>query len=573
MSKKNYLRKMIITSSPLILLYLLMYLIYAYLGVYVSDLFGNSIDVASGDLSNFETFTVKILTVIGVLLISMISYTALKNLCKKKIFYRLRSKLFSKICEKQLGLFEQEGSEVFNSLLINDVNMLEKSYVLPLFTLIEEFCMLIIAMGVLFSKNIGCAIFVFFISFVPVILPNLFMGKLQNKMAMYAQNSQNFLQTVNDCMDGFEIFKNYNATESVKKRFLKENTENVKAKRDAYFYMDIVMAILGVASNMMLVGILIFSMFLALRNAMSIGEIFSIMFIAGNVVSPIANIAQNLPSILGVKLIIQKYNKYFENAEKDKKTAEFKKSITMKNVELHLGEREILHDINLSFDRGKKYTLVGSSGSGKSTILKVILGYFDQYQGDVCFDGDELQSLDKDTIFENLTYVAQKSYLYTGTLRENITMFNNEYTDDKVLEAIHNAQLDKMLNSLEHGLDTIIEEAGKNFSGGEKQRIAIARALLRGKHIFVLDEVTSALDYENYLALEQMLVKIPNVTLISVTHRIQEEIMSSYDKIYAFQNGQLNEEGSFVELVQHNGYFRELWNSQKVANQNEGNYA
>ena len=218
----------------------------------------------------------------------------------------------------------------------------------------------------------------------------------------------------------------------------------------------------------------------------------------------------------------------------------------------------------MSFEKGKKYALVGESGSGKSTIIRSLLGYYDNYTGDVCYDQYNQKDIVLSDIYREITYVPQNTIIFNGTLRENLTMFDNDrYSDSVLYEVLELVNLLDCVKKLEKGLDSIISDNQNDFSGGEKQRLAIARALLKGKKIFILDEATSALDYKNYLIVEEILFRIKGSTVISVTHRYDKKVLKNYDKIYVLKEGGLVEEGNFNHLISNKGYFSTLYYTQK----------
>ena len=546
------------------ILYFGAYLVYTWTAVKFSEYLGDSMNVASGSIEEFYKFTLKILCTTGLMLAMYVIYLGTKNYCKKVVFKNIRNRLYENIQVRSLSKYMEDGSSTYSSMLINDVDLIEKNYVLPLYAMVEDITTLLIAMFALLSMDAGSAMFVLGVSFIPVILPNFFVGELQKRMGGFAECNQEFLQIINDCMDGFETYKNYNACNVVCSRFDRINNKLGSRKKYAYQYMDILMSAMGVASNLLLVSILVFGMFMALSGKMSVGEVFAIMFISGSVASPIGNIAQNLPNILGNKQIVNRYNATFSVDDFGTDVVTYEKKIELKNVSLQKNDRKILNEVTLTFEKGKKYALVGASGSGKSTILKMLLGYFNDYQGTVLYDSMDFAEANMDSVFDEVCYIPQNNVVFEGTLAENVTMFDSKYSDSEIDEVIKKACLSELVNKLERGKQSVIEEGGRNFSGGEKQRIAIARALLAGKNIYFMDEATSALDYKNYLEIENMMLHIPEVTLIAVTHRLDESVLSQYDEILVINNGMVEETGRYEDLMNNGKCFRDLYESQEI---------
>ena len=571
MKAVNSLNKIIKNSATLSVISMIAWAVYEWLNTEFAKIFGTALDVAAAGMPEFKKFAVQSVSMLALVIIFAILSKSFKNKRNKKIFTDIRTKLFDAIQNKSICEFNKEGQDVYSSVLINDIKMIEEKYVNGIFAVIEDIISIIIVTTALVMINPICAIIVMAASCIQVFVPNLFMGKLQEKLGKYAGTNQEFLQSVNESMDGVETYKNYNAVQEVKKKFIEQNRQITQAKQSAFMYLGILMNGLAVVSNAILVAILLCGMFMVFAGTITIGEMFALMYISGIICDPIESIAKNIPNIKGIKEIVDKYNRILENTKDNGNKVTLQDKISLQNYSLNINDRQILDNINIELKKGQKYAFVGGSGSGKSTIIKSIIGYFDDYKGDICYDGRSISDINTNSVFDNVTYVSQTPVMFTGTLRDNITMFNNKYSNKEVMEVISKACLDKKILELQKGLDTLVNEGGKNFSGGEKQRIAIARALLRGKNIFIMDEATSALDYENYIKIENMLLNIPNVTLITVTHRMNESILLQYDKIFAINNGVVAEEGSFYNLIKKEGYFAKLYSSQQIADEQDEN--
>jgi ABC-type bacteriocin/lantibiotic exporter with double-glycine peptidase domain len=188
--------------------------------------------------------------------------------------------------------------------------------------------------------------------------------------------------------------------------------------------------------------------------------------------------------------------------------------------------------VSVAFERGKKYAIIGKSGSGKSTLLKMLAGYYNEFDGDIYTD--EIAAIP-----DKVAMIHQKTFLFKDSIRNNISMWKS-YTDQEIMEAVKKAGMMEFIGNLSHGLDTIVEENGSNFSGGECQRIAIARALLSGKEILLMDEATSALDEQTASAVERSILALENITCISVTHRLSPEAVPKYTAVFTMDAGHLH---------------------------------
>ena len=219
--------------------------------------------------------------------------------------------------------------------------------------------------------------------------------------------------------------------------------------------------------------------------------------------------------------------------------------------------KEVLKGLNLQVKEGEKVVLLGTSGSGKSSILKILMGMERAQSGTISIGGQDTMDLGEDRIFREISYIQQEVFIFDGTIRENISLFQT-YREEELQSVIERAGLRNLIK--EKGLDYLCGENGAALSGGERQRISIARSLLRKTPILLADEITASLDKENtYLVLDTLL-NIENTTEIIVLHDLDSRILSRVDKIFVLKNGKVEEEGSFTELLEKKGYFYALYN-------------
>lgn len=224
--------------------------------------------------------------------------------------------------------------------------------------------------------------------------------------------------------------------------------------------------------------------------------------------------------------------------------------------------REILHSVSMDFLKGSFTSIVGESGCGKSTISAVLMGRNKGYGGSVTVGGIELKLINEESLFDNFTYISHKSYLFKGTVRSNLLMGYPRATDEQLWAVLDRVNLSDFLKS-ENGLDTVIEEKAANISGGQRQRLALARALLHDSAVYIFDEATSNIDVESendIMAEIHALAKTKTVILIS--HRLANVVGS--DNIYVMDNGSVAESGTHDELLNKNGVYSRLWNAQQT---------
>jgi len=301
-------------------------------------------------------------------------------------------------------------------------------------------------------------------------------------------------------------------------------------------------------------------MFLALNGIITFGQIISLTMISGGISDVAIGLGRNIINIRSSKPIIDKFNKSLEKETvKDTIDIKYINSISTEGLNVEFENNVVLNDVSIRFDEAKKYAIIGSSGSGKSTLVNSLLS-FNDYSGNIYIDDCELKKINKTSFYELISYIPQKSFIIEGTIKDNLNFYDN-YSDEELNEVIKIVNLQDKIESLPEGMNTYIGEDGNMLSGGEKQRINIARAILRKKMFFILDEFTSALDNANSASIENYMLSLKDTCIISITHRLNEELLKLYDEIIFMHHGSIVEKGKFDYLMEKRGYFYAMFNS------------
>ena len=233
--------------------------------------------------------------------------------------------------------------------------------------------------------------------------------------------------------------------------------------------------------------------------------------------------------------------------------------IAIKNLSFQYEERKIIDDLSLSIKKGEKIAFVGESGSGKSTLIKILLGLLKYNQGQVCLGGMELSGICLNHLYDRVSYLSQDAPVFDGTIKENL-VFEKKVSEEQMLGALREVQLFRFVENLEEGLDTEIGEKGTCLSGGEKQRLALARLWFEDSELVILDEATSAMDnLTEEIVMKAVMQKLKDKTVIAIAHRLNS--IAGFDRIILFRDGKIVGQGTFEELLRTDSYFMDLYNA------------
>ena len=275
------------------------------------------------------------------------------------------------------------------------------------------------------------------------------------------------------------------------------------------------------------------------------------------IINPLMQIPTSLSKRLACKPLFKKIEEIIEteNDNNEEESIEKIEDIRISNLTFMYDEKVVLDDITYEFKKNKSYAIVGASGSGKTTLINLLIGRENSYSGNIYYNNIEARQLSLDSLFEITSFVEQNVFVFDDSIVNNITMYSN-IEEDVLNDVIVKSGLKDLIN--EKGRDYRCGENGCNLSGGEKQRISIARALINKSQLLLLDEATSALDNETSIVITNNLLEIANTTKIMITHRLDEEILNKFDEIIVMKNGKIVESGKYDELINNNSTFRSL---------------
>ena len=345
----------------------------------------------------------------------------------------------------------------------------------------------------------------------------------------------------------------------------KEGIKNiVDAKTKIKLVHEIFFSAFALIVHVLQVLVLAYAVF---KSDLSVGAIVTVIALLGKAYEPIAIFNVEYVDYKLNKVTVKKYTDLLDLKDdvalnKGKVIRTMNGEIEFKNVTYgYTGEKTIIDDLSLKIKSNSSVALVGESGSGKTTIIKLIMGLIKYKDGNILIDGNELSNLNLNSFYDKVTYVSQEAPIFDGTLKENL-VFDKDISNGEILEVLEMVCLDKFYQRLENGLETELGEKGIRMSGGERQRVALARLFFDDSKIIILDEATSAMDnITEKMVMENIVKKLKNKTLIIIAHRL--ETIRGVDLIYVLSDGIIKEKGNYEELLSKKGYFSKLYKTAK----------
>lgn len=535
--------------------------------VYLAKIFGSMVDAASkSDWVIFKRFIFLGILFVAVDFFISIFSNYILNLYSKKTMSALRNDIMDSILDWSIFRFRKTNTAAYISLLNNDVKMFQQYYVSAIPYAIARLCSLTVAVILLVQISPIVAIVVILVNFLPFLVPTVIGGRLSAAKSRSVEAAEKYNIDIKDIFSGFEAIKSMNVKSLIlkKHRIINDIAQNEEFKSSNISTLSWVMSMC--TTELVVILTLIITTFFVLNGKITVGAMIMSIQLANQVVNPVLLLSEQYTHFKEMKEVNRRIQNIL-SAEPDtgesklELTEEFD-SITLDDVSFTYNGKTspALQDISLKLEKGKKYALIGQSGSGKSTMLKLLQGYYEAYTGDICINGRSISDLNKECIFKYISVIQQDVFIFDDSLKNNVTLYNS-YSDEDVIKAITDAGLSEKVS--ENGLDYHLSEAGGNLSGGEKQRIALARALIRKTPVLILDEATAGLDNIIEEEIYSTVLKEKETTSIVVTHKLNDSILRQMDKIIVMKNGRVAECDTFENLYNKKG---EFYNIYKVYN-------
>lgn len=478
----------------------------------------------------------------------------------QKAMNQYKNYAFEQLTRKSIASFERESAAAYLSAFSNDANTIETGYLENTFEMVFQLVMLFgsLAMMLAYSPLMTLVATAFFI--LPVLATLLAGDRLSKAEKQVSDRNAALIASLKDCLSGFSVVKSFMAEAAMQKQFAMSVAGAEDAKKSKRRIATAIAAAAGVAGVTAQLGTFLVGGALALNGwNITPGVLFVFIDLTANVINPVRILPELLASRKAALGLVDKLAQALESNAED--AGETLPSGLEKGIEIrdlcfaYEGDKTVLRHVNCRFEAGRSYAVVGASGSGKSTLLNLLMAAHGNYQGSISFDGMELRTISSQSLYDQVSMIQQQVYVFNASIRDNITMFS-DFPEPAVDRAIEQAGLSDLIRR--KGEDYLCGENGSGLSGGEKQRISIARALLRGSSVLLADEATAALDAQTAHQVSNAILDL-NLTRIVVTHKLEESLLRRFDSILVMKNGGIAEQGSFDELMEKREYFYSLY--------------
>lgn len=520
-------------------------------------------DTAAGESGALSFRTLLLISAGFVLLcagLSLLNYASQPRFLERAM-RQYKDFAFKKLIGKSISSFRDESAAGYLSALTNDAASIETNYLAQMLAMITKEVTFIGALLLMCRYSLLMTAIAAGLTVLPLIASLLTGSRLQAVESRVSERNGEFTAALSDCLAGFTVVKNFKAEREIFRLFAQSNKALEHEKftgRRIKTLVGMIGAVTGIFAQL---GVFIAGVYLSMKGgSMTPGAVVLFVNLMNFIISPIAE----LPGLLACRKaalgLVDKLAAALERSsfrEGSETLNKLEHGIRLENVSFaYEPGKTVLHGINAEFEAGRAYALVGGSGSGKSTLLNLLMAAETNYSGHILADGIELSDISTESLYGTMAAIQQNVFVFNASIKDNVSMFR-DFPKTEMDEAIARAHLGALIR--ERGEDYLCGENGSGLSGGEKQRISIARSLLKKSSVLLADEVTAALDAQTAHRVSSDILDLQGITRIVVTHTLEESLLRRYDKIFVLRGGRIEEAGSFADLMANKGYFYALF--------------
>jgi ATP-binding cassette, subfamily B, bacterial len=526
-------------------------------------------DAINGDNADVLFWILAIMFTLGVISSCvMVWFEWLNSHTASDIVADIRARLFDHSQQLPIEYYQREKAGVVLQRFSSDMSQIEETVnhgmqwgVLPLFELIAGIILL-------FFLNWKLALIALLLFPIAIIGPRIFAPKAVDASYALKKNEAAALGVAQEVLTSMSVVKAFGLRRRVTGWYNERNMGIRKEMQRMNWTNGLVERSITISVLALHLLVLAVGAYLAFNEQITVGTFVTFESVFWELSYNVGHLTQFVPVLIEGSGAAKHVNDYLDEPIRnvDKPDAidlpRFEKSIAFENVMFSYdGKQNHLNKLNLHIEAGKRVAIVGRSGAGKSTIMNMILRLYDVKSGSVKFDGIDISGVKRDSLRNQMSIVFQDNILFNMSIKDNIRLGNEHATDDDVIAACKAAEIHRFVMGLPDGYETVVGERGGTVSGGQRQRLAIARAIVRNPTILLLDEATSALDQTTEAAISRTLMKVgKGRTVISVTHRLTSVV--DMDTVYVLEKGKLAEQGTHKELLAKKGLYYNLWQDQ-----------
>lgn len=527
----------------------------------VASIINNLVD-NNTDIYNYLPYIFAILVgFLGSVLFHEVSTIISHNLAYR-IIEDKRKLLADKLSRLSMGDVEKKSSGQWSQFMVETLDKMEKpiAHVIP--EVIANIIIPIVLIVIIFVLDWRIGIANLLTIPLGLLFSMLMMRGYEAKSKRYQEASKAMNTTMVEYVNGIKVIKAFNKSASSFGKFKETVNENKKAMLDWYLSVCFSMTATMETIPATMIFVLPASIYFFMNGSIEIGTLVICVLLSYASYKPLIKAMSHLETITNIKTILEEINKVMnlpdlKRGERTKNIYSY--DVEFRNVTFAYDEsKNVLNGISFKANENELTAIVGGSGGGKSTIAKLLAGFWNVNSGEILIGKNDLNDMPLKQNMELVTYVSQENFLFNKTILENLKIAKEDASRSEIQKACEKASCHDFIMSLPNGYETIVGESGANLSGGEKQRIAIARSFLKNSPIVLLDEATAYSDPDNESVIQESINNlIENKTVIMIAHRLSTIVNAN--KIIVVDNGSIIEQGSHKELLELNGKYKEMW--------------
>ena len=527
--------------------------------------------LSGGEGINFGKIGSILLSLLGLYVLSslfgIIQGFAMTNVAQK-VTYKLRNDMAEKLNKLPMKYFDKKTNGEVLSIITNDIDTLSQNLNQSITQIITSVCTVI---GILVMM-LSISVLMTLVSFVILPLSIFIVKMIVKKSQKYFKKQQEYLGHVNgqveEIYSGHTIVKAFNGEEAAIKNFSKANKELYVSGWKSQFLSGLMHPLMRFMGNLGYVAVSVLGGYLAIQGKITVGNIQSFIQYNQRFTQPIEQVAQVSSMLQAMIAAAERVFEFLDEEEEIKEenknidTSKLKGNVEFKNVKFgYNDDRVIINDFNSKVTEGQKIAIVGPTGAGKTTMVKLLMRFYDVNSGEILVDGHNIKDFKRGDLRKMFGMVLQDTWLFGGTVKDNIKYGNPNANDNEVIEAAKAAHVHHFIKTLPKGYNSVLNEESSNVSAGQKQLLTIARVILADPKILILDEATSSIDTRTELQIQAAMDNLmKGRTSFIIAHRLST--IKNADLILVMNHGDIVEQGTHEELLAKKGFYADLYNSQ-----------